>query len=98
MTPDPHAGVPDHPQTPDGKRLYDPGCWMCREVTAQGAFLAAEVGQVRYGKNGRPLQPSSLISICTQPDDSLPELLRLLARLFEQEEPVVIDDMAGGGS
>lgn len=35
MTPDPHLQVPDHPQTPDGQRVYDPGCWMCRDITAQ---------------------------------------------------------------
>jgi hypothetical protein len=64
-------------------------------LSSEGAFLAAEIGQVRYGKNGRPLQPSSIISICTQPDDSLPELLRILARLFEQEEPIHIGEPDG---
>ena len=36
LQPDSHPlAVPGHPQTPDGKRLYDPGCFWCREITAQ---------------------------------------------------------------
>lgn len=44
MTPDPHLQVPDHPQTPDGQRLYDPGCWMCREITTQPAATTTPGG------------------------------------------------------
>lgn len=35
MTPDPYPQLPGHPQTPDGKLLDDPGCFWCREITAQ---------------------------------------------------------------
>jgi hypothetical protein len=48
------------------------------------AFLAAEIGQVHLGKNGRPLQPKRIVSICGHPGESLPKLLRDLADLFEQ--------------
>ena len=35
---DPHADTapaPDHVHDGCGQFVYDPGCWMCREVTAQ---------------------------------------------------------------
>jgi hypothetical protein len=53
-------------------------------------FFAAEISRRRMNDQGRDLKPEHVITICTQPDDSLPALLRLLANLFEQEEPVVV--------
>jgi hypothetical protein len=53
-------------------------------LTGGEAFLAAEIGQVRLGKNGRPLQPKRVVSICAWPGEPLPKLLRDLADLFEQ--------------
>lgn len=38
MTPDPHPPIyPDHPQTPDGEWVHDPGCFWCEEFAAEPA-------------------------------------------------------------
>jgi hypothetical protein len=42
---DPHAPPPpEHAQTPAGGWVYDPRCWMCREVTAQPPPTAKGAG------------------------------------------------------
>ena len=51
-------------------------------------FFVAEICRRRLSNQGRDLKPEHIITICTQPDDSLPELLRTLAHLFELTEPI----------
>jgi len=59
-------------------------------LTGGESFFTAEIVQLRTSTRGRPLNDHHVITICGDPDASLPDLLRALAELFEQEQPVTV--------
>jgi hypothetical protein len=73
---------------------FDPGLTIhlrgTLSLSGGERFFVAEVCRRRLNGQGRDLKPEHVITICAQPDDSLPELLRLLAKLFEQADPVEV--------
>lgn len=74
------------------KTFTNPGLvvYLRRAVRLDGgkAFYVAEIARRRLSGRGEDLKPEPVISICGQEGAPLPELLRDLARLFEQEAPV----------
>lgn len=53
-----------------------------------GAFFTAEVVRRRFNAAGREMKGEHVLTLCGEPGESLPTLLRALAGLFEQESPV----------
>jgi hypothetical protein len=61
-------------------------------LSGDGAFFVAEIMRRRLSRaTGRDLEPEKVISICGQPGESLPALLRQLADLFEHEGPIQLE-------
>jgi hypothetical protein len=63
--------------------------------SGDGAFFTAGIVRRRFNAAGRELKGERVITICGKPGESLPALLRDLARLFEQSGVLVVEPDEG---
>lgn len=78
------------------KDFANPGLvlYLRRAVKLDGgkAFYVADIARRRISGRGDDLKPTPVISLCGDQGAPLPELLRTLAYLFEQEQPVEVNE------
>jgi hypothetical protein len=66
------------------------------QLDGQGSFFTAAIAKRRFNDYGRELKAKHVITICGKSDDSLPTLLDVLARLFEQSDVAVTEPTSDG--
>jgi hypothetical protein len=59
-------------------------------LSGGGWFFTAAIHRRRVNAHGRDLKAEHVITICGEPGESLPDLLRNVAGLFEAQEPIEV--------